>query len=130
MSAPDHVWTAPCWQASMNHIAREGGCWVVSTATALQGVDVPEAFPERDKLFKNDEWVNSGDAIVVKPFGGIVAGPLHDEKGILYATIDPEAARGSRKSLDVAGHYGRPDIFHLEIDRRPMPPVTFLDESD
>lgn len=118
------------WQASMNHIAREGGCWVVSTATALQGVDVPEAFPERDKLFKNDEWVNSGDAIVVKPFGGIVAGPLHDEKGILYATIDPEAARGSRKSLDVAGHYGRPDIFHLEIDRRPMPPVTFFDESN
>jgi len=117
------------WQASMNHIAREGGCWVVSTATALQGADIPEAFPDRDSLFKHDEWVNAGDAIVVKPFGGIVAGPLHEEKGILYATIDPEAARNSRKSLDVTGHYGRPDIFHLEVDRRPMPPVKFVDES-
>ena len=118
------------WQASMNHIAREGGCWVVSTATALEGADIPETFPERDSLFKHDEWVNAGDAIVVKPFGGIVAGPLHEEKGILYATIDPETARNSRKSLDVTGHYGRSDIFHLEVDRRPMPPVKFLDESE
>jgi len=117
------------WQASMNHIAREGGCWVVSTATALQGSDIPEAFPERDSLFKPDEWVNAGDAIVVKPFGGIVAGPLHQEKGTLYTTINPEDARSSRKSLDVAGHYGRPDIFSLDVDRRPMPPVNFLDEG-
>ena len=128
------IYVAPTWDcgdtwlASMNHIAREGGCWVLSTATALQGMDVPGAFPERDRLFKDDEWVNSGDAVVVKPFGGVVAGPLHNEKGILYAIIDPEAARTSRKPLDVAGHYGRPDIFHLEIDRRSMPPLTFLDD--
>jgi nitrilase len=118
------------WAASMNHIAREGGCWVLSTATALQGADVPAAFPERDRLFKPDEWINSGDAIVVKPSGGIVAGPLHNEKGILYAVIDPEAARASRKSLDVAGHYGRPDLFRLEIDRRPKPPILFVDEGE
>ena len=67
---------------------------------------------------------------MVKPFGGTVAGPLHQEKGILYATIDPEAARSSRKPLDVSGHYGRPDIFRLEIDRRPMPPLTFVDEGN
>ena len=118
------------WHASMNHIAREGGCWVISTATALQGSDIPKTFPGRDSLFKEDEWVNAGDAVVVKPFGGIDAGPLHEEKGILYTTIDPEAARRSRKSLDVAGHYGRPEIFHFEIDRRRMAPVTFLDDSD
>lgn len=130
------IYVAPTWDSgeiwrdSMNHIAREGGCWVVSTATALQGMDIPEAFPGRDELFKNDEWMNSGDAVVVKPFGGIVAGPLHQEKGILYATIDPEEARSSRKPLDVSGHYGRPDIFRLEIDRRPMPPLTFVDKND
>jgi nitrilase len=132
---PD-IYVAPTWDcgdtwlASMNHIAREGGCWVLSTATAMQGSDVPEAVPERSRLFKDDEWINSGDAVVVKPFGGVVAGPLHNEKGILYAVIDLEAARNSRKSLDVAGHYGRPDIFHLEIDRRSLPPLTFLDDED
>jgi nitrilase len=59
----------------------------------------------------------------------VVAGPLHNEKRLLYADIEVEAARRSRKTLDVAGHYGRPDIFHLEIDRRSMPPVSFVDNK-
>ena len=130
------VYVAPTWEcgetwvSSMNHIAREGGCWVLSTATALQGGDVPEDFPGRGDLFQDEEeWINSGDAVVVKPFGGVVAGPLHNEKGTLYAAIDLEAARRSRKSLDVAGHYGRPDIFHFEVDRRPRPPLAFIDQA-
>lgn len=130
------IYVAPTWDcgdtwiASMNHIAREGGCWVLSTATALQGADVPPDFPERAALFSDDEWICSGDAVVAKPSGGIVAGPLHNEKGILYATIDPAAARQARKSLDVTGHYGRPDIFRLEIDRRPRAPVHFEDAAE
>jgi len=70
------IYIAPTWDsgdtwiASMNHIAREGGCWVLSTATAMQGKDIPETFPERDRLFLDDEWINPGDAVVVKPFGG------------------------------------------------------------
>lgn len=128
------IYIAPTWDsgetwiASMNHIAREGGCWVLSTATALQGNDIPASFPERDRLFQDDEWINPGDAVVVKPFGGVVAGPLHNEKGVLYASIDIDAARDSRKALDVAGHYNRPDIFQLEINRSAMPPVTFTDK--
>ncbi len=113
------------WLASMNHIAREGGCWMLSTATAMQAGDIPESFPDRDLLYSADEWINPGDAVVIKPFGGAVAGPLHRGKGILYAQIDPGAAREARKSLDVTGHYGRPDIFSLEVDRGVKPPVTF-----
>ena len=130
------IYIAPTWDsgdtwiASMNHIAREGGCWVLSTATALQGKDIPDSFPERDKLFNAEEWINPGDAVVVQPFGGVVAGPLHKEKGILYADIDLGAARGSRKALDIAGHYNRPDIFHFELDRRTQPPVKFIDDSE
>lgn len=129
------IYVAPTWDsgetwlATLNHIAREGGCWVVGTATALTAADIPERFPERDRLFAAEEWVNPGDAVVIKPFGGVVAGPLHKEKGILYATIDGDAARSARRSLDVAGHYGRPDLFRLEIDRRPRPPAMFVDEA-
>lgn len=120
--------TGDGWQATMRHIAREGGCWVISTATAIQGADVPADFPRRDFLFSDeDEWICDGDAVVVRPFGGPVAGPLRREKGVVTAEIDPVTARNARRSLDVAGHYGRPDIFRLEVDRRPLDPVSFSD---
>jgi nitrilase len=117
------------WLASMRHVAREGGCWVLSSATALQGADVPRSFPGREQLFSDEEWINSGDAIVIRPGGSVAAGPLHREKSILYATIDAEVARAARKSLDPAGHYGRPDLFKLTVDRRRRDPVRFVDSA-
>jgi nitrilase len=117
------------WIASMRHIAREGGCWVIATATALQGGDVPADFPERERLFADaDEWLCDGDAVVVRPGGKIAAGPLRREKGVLGAEIDPEAARRARRSLDVTGHYSRPDIFRLSVNRSAMKPVVFDEE--
>jgi len=65
--------------------------------------------------------------VVVKPTGAIAAGPLNRVKGILYAEIDREAARRTRRSLDVTGHYARPDIFALSINRKKLPPVAFSD---
>ena len=119
--------TGESWLATMRHIAKEAGCWVIGTATALQGSDIPADFPERDKLFTADEWINDGDAVVVKPMGAIAAGPLKREKGILYAEIDRETARRARRSLDVCGHYSRPDVFSFAVDRRPLKPVQFSD---
>jgi len=119
--------TGESWLATMRHIAKEAGCWVIGTATALQGSDVPSDFPDRDKLYTEDEWINDGDAVVIKPMGAIAAGPLNRQKGILYAEIDAEAARRARRSLDVSGHYSRPDIFSFAVDRRALPPVVFSD---
>jgi nitrilase len=48
----------------------------------MQGSDVPGDFPERDEPFKPEEWINDGDAIVVKSTGAIAAGPLNRQKGI------------------------------------------------
>ena len=127
------IYVAPTWDAgdswlaTMRHIAKEAGCWVIGTATAVQGSDLPDDFPERDKLFAAEEWINDGNAVVVKPMGAVVAGPLNREKGILYAEIDQEDARRARRSLDVCGHYSRPDIFSFSVDRRPLSPVTFSD---
>lgn len=115
------------WVSSMRHIAKEGGCWVISTATALQGSDLPDDFPERDSLFKNDEWINDGNAVVVAPSGEVLAGPHERETSILYSAINVEEARRARRSLDVCGHYARPDIFSLSVNRRPLLPVDFHD---
>lgn len=117
--------TGESWLATMRHIAKEAGCWVIGTATAMQGSDIPEDFPERDRLFNADEWINDGDAVVVKPMGEIVAGPLNREKGILYATMNKEISKRARRSLDVAGHYSRPDIFTLSVNRKSAAPVNF-----
>jgi nitrilase len=127
------IFVNPTWDngesclVTLRHIAREAGCWVIGTATALQGSDIPADFPERDKLYKPDEWINNGDAVVINPAGAVAAGPLHREKTILYAEIDREAARRARRSLDVCGHYGRPDIFTLSVNRKPLYPVDFSD---
>jgi nitrilase len=127
------IYVAPTWDsgeswvASMRHIAKEAGCWVISTATALNGNDIPADFPERDKLFVPNEWINDGGAVVIQPGGAIAAGPLTREPRILYAEIDKEMARRARRSLDVCGHYSRPDLFSFSVDRREQNPVVFID---
>jgi len=76
------------WIASMRHIAREGGCFVIGVGTAIQGRDVPDDFPDRARVFPDaDEWLCDGDAVVVKPFGRVAAGPLRREKGVLHAAL-------------------------------------------
>ncbi len=105
------------WTSTMRHIALEGRCWVLGNGTAMRGRDVPADFPQRDAIFPDqDDWFNPGDSVIVGPDGGVVAGPLREEHGILYADCDRSAAAAARRTLDVAGHYGRPDIFRLEID--------------
>jgi nitrilase len=120
--------TGDVWLATMRHVAKEAGCWVIGTATALQGSDMPSDFPELAALYDRDEWINDGDAVVIEPTGAIAAGPLNRDKDILYAEIDSEMARRARRSLDVSGHYSRPDIFSFAVDRRPLQPVTFTEQ--
>ena len=126
------IYVAPTWDsgetwlATMQHIAREGGCWVVGCATALEASDIPDDVPFRDELFPNaDEWVNPGDAVVYKPFGGVAAGPMHQEKGLLITDIDVAESRASRRKFDASGHYARPDVFQLTVNRSVMKPVNF-----
>ncbi len=128
------IYVAPTWDsgetwlATMQHIAREGGCWVVGCATALEASDIPADVPYRDELFPNaDEWVNPGDAVVYKPFGGVAAGPMHEKKGLLITEIDVAEARASRRKFDANGHYARPDVFQLTVNRAAMKPVNFAD---
>ena len=66
-------------------------------------------------------------AVIHRPFGKIEAGPHNRDKSVLYCDIEPAAAPRSRRSLDVAGHYARPDIFSLQINRITLPPVEFRD---
>src|SRR5882672_476055 len=124
------VYVAPTYDsgertvATMQHIAREGGCWVASCGCAFQARDIRDAVPGMAELFRDsEEWVNPGDSVVVAPGGKVVAGPLHEERGILYAEIDLERVGMARRSLDVVGHYARPDLFQLRLNTTPQRPI-------
>lgn len=117
------------WISTMRHIALEGRCWVLGSGTVLRGSDIPEDFPSRAELFSGaDEWINPGDSVVVDPQGKIVAGPMRRETGILYAEIDAALVAPARRTLDVSGHYARPDVFELSVRRRAALPFHAVDE--
>ena len=114
------------WIASMQHIAREGCCWVIGSGNAIKASDIPERFPGKPELYPDpEEWVNAGDSVIVAPGGEITAGPMRNEQAILYAEVDKELAGIARRDLDIVGHYARPDIFKLHIDTKPQSPVEF-----
>ncbi len=114
------------WTATMQHIAKEGRCWVIGSGCSLRGSDVPATFPGRDELFPDDDaWLNPGDSMVVAPGGKIIAGPLHETHGILFADIDPGEAAADHRVFDAAGHYHRSDVFQLTVDRKPRPPISY-----
>jgi nitrilase len=105
------------WLGTLQHIAREGCCWVLGSGCALKGSDFPADFPHRATLYPDpEEWINAGDSVVIAPGGKIIAGPLRRQAGVLYAQIDTAAVGPARRSLDVVGHYARPDVFQLKVN--------------
>jgi nitrilase len=118
------------WTGTMQHIAREGRCWVLSCGVALERKDLPNDLPNLDELYPADEeWINPGNSLVVSPSGEIVSGPLSKEKGCIILDMDVEKAATSKRSLDVAGHYSRPDIFKLQVNKARQSPTYFENKS-
>jgi nitrilase len=120
------------WTGTLQHIAREGRCWVIGSGVIIERSDIPDDFPEKERLYPDSEtWINPGDSIVIAPRGETIAGPMHNEKGILYADIDTSMVGVARRDLDVAGHYSRPDIFTLQVDTSPqIPAILNTDNKD
>ena len=128
------IYLAPTWDNSdvwvptLRHIAKEGRVYVVGVASCVRGSDVPADLPGRDEMYGGaDDWLSRGNTTIVGPDGEILAGPLVEEEGIVYAELDAQEARTARQHFDPAGHYARPDVFHLEVDRRPKPWVGASD---
>jgi nitrilase len=113
------------WIGTLQHIAREGRCWVLGSGFVMRASDIPADFPQKDELYPDpDVWVNPGDSLVIGPDGKTAVGPMRQEVGVLYADIDLSAVGVARRSLDVAGHYSRPDIFELRVNRKAQKPIV------
>lgn len=105
------------WIQSMQHIAREGGLFVISTCMALKIDDIPDEYDFKKLYPEGREWINVGNSSIIAPNGQFLAGPLEAEEGILYADIDLTQIIRAKRMFDVVGHYSRPDVFNFNVNR-------------
>jgi nitrilase len=118
------------WLSTLRHIAKEGRLYVVGCGMALRKQDIPDRFEFKGRFYGHvGEWVNTGDSAIVDPDGEFIAGPLHQEEGILYGEVNPARLRGPKWMLDVAGHYARPDVFELVVHRAVRPMIHTPEQS-
>jgi nitrilase len=108
------IWVAPTaddsdgWLASMRHIAIESGAFVVSVPQYIPGSAFPADFPIE---IEADHVYGRGGAAVVKPtWGEVIAGPLYDAEGIVYADCDLRLGLHAKRWFDAVGHYSRTDV--------------------
>lgn len=115
------------WLSTLRHTAKEGRVYVIGCGSAVHRDDIPDRLDLKEKyLPPGVEWVNPGGSAIVDPDGKYVVEPVIGQETTLYGEIDPKQLRGPRFQLDVAGHYARPDIFQLIVDRRPRPQIQDL----
>ena len=110
------------WLPSMQHIALEGRCFVLTACQFLRKRDLPASV--RVSLGDGpDAVLMRGGSAIVSPLGKVLAGPSFEGETIITATLDlGEIGRG-KFDFDVVGHYSRPDVFELLVNESPMPAV-------
>jgi nitrilase len=121
-----HVAAWP-WVKEMNlvasrHYAFEGRCFVVACGGILRARDLPQELEPLESLRSQpDAFVLRGGSAIIGPCGKILAGPIFDEETILIAEIDFSEITRESLTLDVTGHYARPDVFELRL--KPAKPA-------
>jgi len=114
----------------MRHIAKENRCFVVGCCQVFHKTDIPDQLSFKEKYLKElNDCINPGQTLIVDPDGKIIAGPVDAEETILYADISKKDLIGPRWQLDIAGHYGRPDVFELRVHKRAAPFIQVIEKE-
>ncbi|CAL9109072.1 unnamed protein product [Musa textilis] len=117
------------WQASMVHIALEGGCFVLSANQFCRRKDYP---PPPDYVFAGaeeepsmDSVVCAGGSVIISPSGAVLAGPNYEGEALISADLDLGEIVRAKFDFDVVGHYSRPEVLSLTVKDDPQNPVSF-----
>ena len=103
-------------QIASRHYAFEGRCYVLAVGTLMKVSDLPAGLPPTDDLARTPgAFLVRGGSCIIGPDGKFITQPLFEEERIITATLDPLAIDRERMTLDVAGHYARPDLFEWNM---------------
>jgi predicted amidohydrolase len=111
-------------QIASRHYAFEGRCFVLAAAMYLKRSMFPKDYELRDELESQPDVLINGGSAVIGPDGDYIVEPAYGKEMLVTAEIDLSRAAEESLTLDVAGHYSRPDIFDLGVrktgKRRPV----------
>jgi nitrilase len=109
-------------QVASRQYAFEGRCFVLAAGSVMRASALPAGLePHPDRVSGPDQFVLRGGSAIIGPDGRYLADPVYDRAEVLVASLDLSERRAESMTLDVAGHYARPDVFDFTVRRAPRP---------
>jgi nitrilase len=110
-------------------IARESRSYVVSVGSLMRKSDIGADLPHADLLISTaDDIMADGGSCVAAPNGEWLLEPQSGDESLYIVELDHERVLEERHSLDVAGHYSRPDVTRLVVNRKRQTTAEFSDD--
>ncbi len=99
-------------QVASRHYAFEGRCYVLAAGALMRASALPPELEAHPGIITHaDQWVLRGGSAIIGPDGAYVQAPVYDEERVLVAELDLGRIREESMTLDVTGHYHRPELF-------------------
>jgi nitrilase len=109
-------------------LAREGRSYVISVSGLMRRSDIPPGLPLGELLVDSaDDVMANGGSCIAAPDGSWVVEPVVGEERLVLATLDHRRVREERQNFDAAGHYARPDVLQLVVNRARQASARFED---
>lgn len=109
-------------------IARESRSYVVSVSALMNKENFPSNTPHLEKILAQaPDVLANGGSCIAGPDGEWLVAPVLHEEGLIYHHLDFDRVYGERQNFDVAGHYSRPDVTQLMVNRSRQSTVGFKD---
>jgi nitrilase len=105
------------WQSTIRHIAMEGRCFVLSCNQYVTKDMYPEDLACYDDLKSAPEVMCNGGSAIVGPLGEYITEPVWGKEDIIIADLDMKQIAYSQFDFDPVGHYSRPDVFKLLVNK-------------
>ncbi len=112
-------------------LAKEGRSYVIGVSGLMRRSDIPEDVPHSALIKENaNEILANGGSCLVGPDGQWIIEPIVGEERMVVAEVDHQNVRQERHNFDLAGHYSRPDVTRLEVNRTRLAIANFNDKKD